>query len=133
MMPTHTDHESGAFIEATERIEAEPRVYGRTPGKILPGQNAPDALVVDTLPEPTSEWTYAEELAETLFGVSFGLGQRFPGKYLSRLYTLAKNGYLESVVLYPHHKRYYRILDIEKCRAEVAIRYLTGKYKHRGA
>ncbi len=128
-MPAHTELDGGCFMEATERVKADPVKYGRRPGQILAGHNAPDALIVMDLPSDRGPWLYAEDLAADLFQVRYGLGERFPGKYLSRVYTFAKKGYLESVVLYPRMQRFYRVLDIEKCRSEVSIRFLTGKYK----
>lgn len=125
----HTDIDYGAFMERNLTSDEEAsHKYGRQPGKILAGHNAPDALIVRELPE--GGWVYSEELAKELFGEGIILhgGTRVAGKYLSRLYTLAKKGYLESVVLWPHFKRYYRVLDIEKCRAEVTVKFLTHKY-----
>lgn len=121
----HTDLDSGVFIE---RVEEDKQRFGHLPGQILPGHNAPDALVVRHL--PPGEWVYAEDLAVDLFGEGcvHERSGRPEGKYISRLYTLAKKGFLESVVLWPNHKRFYRVLDSEKLRATVATKFLSRKY-----
>lgn len=121
----HTDLDGGVFIERDERDTVR---FGREPGKILAGHNAPDALIVRKLPE--GDWVYAEDLAKLLFGenIVHPKALRVEGKYLSRLYTLGKKGYLESVVLWPTFKRFYRVLDMEKCKAEVTIKFLSRKY-----
>lgn len=135
-----TGIDGGAFIARNlSESENSSGRFGFEPGKILAGYNAPDTPIVDTLPEGT--WVFAEELALELFGDAIYLpnrGKQVGGKYLHRLYALAKSGYLESVVLRPpfecscensEFKRYYRIPDIEKLKAEVSVRFLTKRYK----
>jgi hypothetical protein len=99
---------------------------GRLPGQVMRGQNAPDALVVEE--EPTGPgWWSASDLAHTLWDPE--KTGRAPGTYLTRLYSLAKRGFMDmSVVVYPTYKRFYRVPDMEKLRAVVAIKTLKRKY-----